>query len=391
MSTNFEENCFLGEKDFFRSFDFHADSYLAVASILSAVASVLSVLIACSNGLLLAAISYKNTLSPPQVLLCALLFADCLVGVVFLPLFIGYLLSYELFKSCTFYAVTRAAGCFTTITSFFILVAISCERYVALFWAFRYPSIVTVPRVLALVIILYTGGGVYTAEFMWGGSSVGVAISIFIPALGLIIIAGVYFRIFKLVKRHKTHIQQAQCKDPSECQRTNTGNPSAEQPASTGIPSTIPTTYRKMINYQDNAGAISFDDNMPESHDKTRIQRPSVRSTVFPRRNVAWSLSSTAENSTGSPTQRKLAVMMSYLVGVSLVCFTPFAVVVFARLAVGNSQRLSEAFSVAVVLLSTNSLVNPCVYCWKNQEIQQAVRALTQNVMQFVQGHCDNE
>ena len=115
---------------------------------------------------------------------------------------------YELNKSCTyttFFMLTSFAihGC-----SFFTFLLISLERYIALFYHLRYFSIVTVTRTVKAILFCwvycllccFVSWGVYGSMGLFYAS---------IPSLfsGCAIIAVLYIKIIRLVRRHRRQIQ----------------------------------------------------------------------------------------------------------------------------------------------------------------------------------------
>ncbi|EDO32065.1 predicted protein, partial [Nematostella vectensis] len=177
---------------------------------------VLSLVITFANGVFFAAVFRHPSLrTPPNILVCSLGASDFLVGAVFLPLFTGFLLEHSLFKSCFYYGLTLSTALLTCGVSFATIVAISCERYLALFRPFTYLSLVTVPRVGCAIAISWILSSVIVATFVFSSASYASYVLLFLLACGIAVIAYTYCRIFKLARRHKTQIQAQQTIGPS--------------------------------------------------------------------------------------------------------------------------------------------------------------------------------
>jgi hypothetical protein len=75
--------------------------------------------------------------------------------------------------------------------------------------------------------------------------------------------------------------------------------------------------------------------------------------------------------------QRKLAVTMAYVIGVSIICYMPLG---FALVSVvihgGFSRKSLEFFHLSELLFCISSVFNPVIYCLRNQDIRAAVVSL---------------
>ena len=101
-------------------------------------------------------------------------------------------------------ALTIAGYCLCTV-SFLTLTALSLDRCIALHFHFRYKVIVIVKRVTSLLIFIWLSGISYGASFLWSPTFVEY-FSIVIIAVGLFISTFVYFKIYRVTRRHQAQI-----------------------------------------------------------------------------------------------------------------------------------------------------------------------------------------
>jgi hypothetical protein len=287
------EPCPLTGIDFQNNFDFYGERFRITSTFCTVIGVLLSPLVVASNGLVLLSILRSPTLrTPSNILICLLALADFLVGTIFLPLQVSWMLNYNLNNSCVFYGLMVSSGWFSCSASFLCMVAVSGERYLALFLHLRYKSIVTVRKLVIIGIIAWLICALISAIFLLSYVIPAICLTMVFLIPGLGFITFVYYRIFKLVRRHQFQIRQ----------QGETGDQAAE-----------------------------------------------------------------------SARQRKLAVMMAYVIGVSLVCYGPIGYASLMAVIRGLTVGTTEGFYLTLSLYAFSSLCNPLIYCWKNREIRQAV------------------
>lgn len=288
------EPCPLTGEDFHKNFDFYSERFHITSSFCTVVGVVLSPFIVISNGLVLLSILRNTTLRrvPSNILICLLSFADFLVGGVFLPLQIAWMLSFDLNNSCLYYGLTVSSGWFSCSASFLCMVAVSGERYLALFLHLKYTSIVTVKRLVVIAIIIWFLSAMISTIFLLSYviTAIYITMAFLMPSLGFIMFT--YYRIFKLVRYHQNQIQSQQVQGEADVENAR---------------------------------------------------------------------------------QRKLAIMMSYVIGVSLICYGPIGYASLMAVIKGLTVETTEGFYLTLTLYAFSSLCNPLIYCWKNREIRQAV------------------
>ena len=120
--------------------NYRPETIVIINCILNAPLMLISITV---NSLVLAAILRTPALHSPSIMfLCSLAVSDLLVGLVVQPLYIAYELTRFnfLYRPMTTIAVTGVGVSLCTIT------AISVDRFLALHYHMRYPSIVNMYR-----------------------------------------------------------------------------------------------------------------------------------------------------------------------------------------------------------------------------------------------------
>ena len=159
-----------------------------------------------SNTLVLAAILITPSLrSPSTILLCSLVVSDILVGLVVQPNYIAaYLLkNFSLQKAASRMALVAGGVSLPTMT------AIAVDRFMALHYHMRYPSLMTSSRAKSLsatlwmVVILLS----LLTIFKEDAFPVTAAVS---TAICLLTCSVCYIRIYHIVRHHQLQIQVQQ-------------------------------------------------------------------------------------------------------------------------------------------------------------------------------------
>ena len=175
-------------------------------------------------------IALRKPLTIPRalkILLLSLAISDLGVGLLVQPLFITRLVMMIKENTQTLYfEITLhsfyAIAIFLTYPSFFGVVALTADRFLALHLHLRYQELVTQKRVVAVVISI------------WIISAIPLLLSIWIPNVATIILVPVesvcylttalfYFKIYLAVRQHNNqiHVLQAQLAQNNEGDMTN--------------------------------------------------------------------------------------------------------------------------------------------------------------------------
>jgi hypothetical protein len=236
--------------------------------------------------------------TPANILIGSLALADFLIGAVVQPMLTALVVNINLYLSClyvdsyTFVAV----GCSAASVTF--MAAVSCERYVALFFPMRYPTLVNNTRAFIVAAIIWIIWIAITCGLLQSGLF-GQVIAGAVWFASCFAIGLSYFKILLLVRHHRRQIQ------------------SQEAAVST------------------NADTAS---------------------------------------------QTKIAITMGYVIGVTLLCYIPAALVMLLYLSIDKSNRtLFNAFYFTMALQFTSSCFNPIIYCWRRQDIRQPIVAMIRN------------
>jgi len=111
---------------------------------------------------------------------------------------------------CTTYKGFAIVTDLVALASFFGVVALSVDRFLAIHLHLRYQEFVTHKRVVSVVIFIWALSVFLSLMTLWVPFDIN---GIFVPILGLLgflVVVGVYIRIYLVVQRHKNHITQIQ-------------------------------------------------------------------------------------------------------------------------------------------------------------------------------------
>ncbi|XP_078347818.1 adenosine receptor A2a-like [Oculina patagonica] len=153
-----------------------------------------------------------------RTLLLSLAVSDVGVGLLGQPLYTSLLIKLirQDNQSCSTYVVFLIIAGLFSIASFFGVVAVSVDRFLAIHLPLRYQGLVTHKRVVAVVI------------FMWASSAflslITLRVSLDIHSLflcitvvvGLFLTTAVYIRIYLVQRRHKNEMQTLQVQEGAE-------------------------------------------------------------------------------------------------------------------------------------------------------------------------------
>ncbi|XP_078347930.1 adenosine receptor A2b-like [Oculina patagonica] len=135
--------------------------------------------------------------------------SDVGVGLLVQPFYISLLISWlqQSLPSCSTYKVFFVIGLFFSLASFFGVVAISVDRFLAVHFHLRYQELVTHKRVVAVVISIWVLSALYSSMPLWVPSNIRSVLVSIGTVLGLLLTTLVYIRIYLVVRRHRNQIQ----------------------------------------------------------------------------------------------------------------------------------------------------------------------------------------
>ena len=186
------------------------NSLKTMSVIVSVWNGLLLVVALVANGLVCAAILKNSELrsKASNTLLLLLSMSDFLVGFAVQPLYLlRRLLELQERFICWVIVSYRVLWHLSIGTSFLILSFVSCERYIALFYTFKYNEIITVSRLVLFTGLFVASWTLFVISRFLGLSTGGyyaAATSFIILIVSVIIF--VYIRIYRLARRHHSQI-----------------------------------------------------------------------------------------------------------------------------------------------------------------------------------------
>ena len=185
-------------------------------------------------------IALRKPLTIPRALkifLLSLAVSDLGVGLLVQPLYITRLVMMIKENTQTLYFdITLnsfyATGTFLSYATFFVVVALTADRFLALHLHLRYQELVTHKRVVAVVISICIISAILMLLSIWIPNAVGI---IFLPVASVCYLttALFYFKIYLAVRHHSNqiHVLQAQLAQNNE---GDTANAARERKAAVG-------------------------------------------------------------------------------------------------------------------------------------------------------------
>ena len=143
---------------------------------------------------------------PLKTLLLSLAVSDLGVGLLTQPLYITWMVNPANSTSDLLPIATQIF----MYSSFFSVVAISVDRFLAVHLHLRYQELVTHKRVVAVVISIWGFSAVFTPLWLWASEDVAALVEIIIQSFCYIITAAVYCKIYFTVQRHAKQMQAQQ-------------------------------------------------------------------------------------------------------------------------------------------------------------------------------------
>ena len=157
----------------------------------------------------------RRTSSLPKTLktlLVSLAVSDVGVGLLGQPLYISLLVMWlqQSSPGCNTYKGFLIVLAFFFFASFFGVVALSLDRFLAIHLHLKYQELVTHKRVVAVVILIWVLSVFLSLMILWVPFDVSGLCTLIFGLLGLLVIVGVYVRIYLVARRHKNQIAQVQ-------------------------------------------------------------------------------------------------------------------------------------------------------------------------------------
>ena len=143
---------------------------------------------------------------PLKTLLLSLAVSDLGVGLLAQPLYIAEMVNHTDFLLTTFNIVTPLFAS----ASFFSVVAISVDRFLAIHLHLRYQELVTHKRVVAVVISIWVLSAFLTSIWFWISFDGILLVDLIAQSVCYIITGIIYCRIYFTVRRHSDQIRVQQ-------------------------------------------------------------------------------------------------------------------------------------------------------------------------------------
>jgi len=143
---------------------------------------------------------------PLKTLLLSLAVSDLCVGLLTQPLYIPRMVSPANSTS----TLLHEASYVFIYSSFFSVLAISVDRFLAIHLHLRYQELVTHKRLVAVVISIWVFSAFLSSIWLWASNEIAMLVAIIIESFYYIITAIVYCKIYFTVQRHAQQIQVQQ-------------------------------------------------------------------------------------------------------------------------------------------------------------------------------------
>ena len=153
---------------------------------------------------------------PLRTLLLSLVATDVGVGLLVQPLYISTLVSRLKQKriDCIYDKGLSVVINFFCMSSFFNVVTISVDRFLAVHLHLRYQELVTHKRVIAAVILKWLFSAVICSDLFWAPLFIiSQVIRLVIMTVCFILVVIVYWRIYIVLRRHKIQIEGLQIQE----------------------------------------------------------------------------------------------------------------------------------------------------------------------------------
>ena len=172
------------------------------------------------NGVTIQALRRTSSLPKPlKTLLLSLAVSDLGVGVLCQPFYVVLLVKWLQGNSestCTLYTVFVSAMGLFSVPTFFGIMALSVDRFLAIHLHLRYQELVTHKRVVAAVISIWAFSALFSLARLWIPKDVFFMMFIVIALVCLLTTTLLYCKIYSVVRRHREQIEALQVQQGTE-------------------------------------------------------------------------------------------------------------------------------------------------------------------------------
>ena len=307
----------------------------------------------------------SHRLEPSFIFLCSLALSDLFVGFIAQPFYIA---SEVTRRETILYHLSHVAAFFACGVSLCTTAALSMDRLAALHFHMRYSSLVTVPRVLCALVMVWVINVLLSSIYFANWQVTYIIMTVGIGTCVLISTFS-YVKIYQIVRRHQRQIQRLQPTEQPQIQnnqitpQTYSRFQSSHRFISrfkhlqTVDPQSIGQTYSPVLSVRDSH--LARTSSLEMSADQTRHQSHSQRQNANLIR------------------LKKSALNTFVFYIFIIVCYVPksFSMITFI-IAQSAWEKWSNAWIFANTLVFFNSSVNPLLYCWRIRELRAAVLKL---------------
>ena len=154
----------------------------------------------------------RKTSSLPKTLLLSLAVSDVGVGLLGQPLYISLLVMWlrKNDPDCNRYTGFVIIVVLSSLASFFGVLAVSVDRFLAIHLHLRYQELVTHKRIVSVVIFIWVLSVFLSLMILWVPFNISGIFVLILILLGLLVVVGVNIKIYLVSQRHKNHIAQIQ-------------------------------------------------------------------------------------------------------------------------------------------------------------------------------------
>ncbi|XP_022808496.1 beta-1 adrenergic receptor-like [Stylophora pistillata] len=154
-----------------------------------------------------------------KTLLLSLACSDVAVGVFTHPLYTFFLVKCLQLENpaCKTQQMLMISSSLFSVASFFGVVAVSVDRFLAVHLHLRYQELVTQRRVVIVVAGVWVFSASLSLLVLWGLVNTRALIITVSASFSFIMTCMVYIRIYLSVRRHRSHIQSMKIRDEARC------------------------------------------------------------------------------------------------------------------------------------------------------------------------------